>query len=804
MHRDIVPFVTELRIAFRALLRQPVLSLVAFLTLVLGIGANTAIFSLVKTVVLDPLPYVASHELVVLWERKPEGGTEPVAPLTYFDWKERAQSFASMGAYRHVRYGFASDEEPLDVPSVSATPELFSLLGARTVAGRAFIEEEGVPGNDKVVLLSEGLWRRHFGSDRSIVGKTVELDAVSYTIVGVLAHEHAFPPGAEVHLWTPLVFDPNDGHGRSRRARFLNVLARLRDGGSIERAREEMTSLSASIAEENPDTNAGWSVALESAHEQLVSTARPALLLLLAAVGFLLLIVCVNVANLMLARLTTRKREIALRAALGASRWALVRQVLAESLLLASAGGLAGLVLAYAGVRFARQLPLANVPRLDAVEVDVGVLAYTGGVSVLVAIMFGLLPALSASRPELRDSLNEGGRSAGSNARTKLGLLVAAEVALALVLLVSAGLTLRSFRQMMAVDPGFQSERLLAAQIYLPRAKYPSSEARLRFFSSLLERLRAAPGVESAAAVNSLPMHPVGIDFALPFTIEGRPESSEEPRADVRAAMDGYFETMRIPLLRGRVLDERDREDSPRTVLINETFVRRHFVYEDPIGRVIDNAHGKAEVVGVVADVHHYGLDAEPRPELYLAFRQNVFSGMSFVVRTSSAPESFAATLREAVWEIDSDQAIFDVSTMQQAISRWVFLPKLSSELLLAFAGVALLLAGVGIYGVIAYSVSQRTAEMGLRMALGAGSRDLVKLVVENSMRFVLVGMVLGLVSAMFLARFLSGQLFGVSPLDPAVYLGVSALLGATGLLASYMPARRATRVDPIDALRVE
>lgn len=796
----------DFKIAFRALVRQPVLSTVALATLVLGIGANTAIFSLVKGVLLDSLPYEASEELVVLREQKPQGGTDSVAPPTYVDWKSRTSTIESMAAFRHVRYGFRSANEPLDLPSLRATPELFDVLRSSALLGRTFTEEEGTPGMDKVAVLSHGMWQQHFGSDRGVLGRQIELDAVLYTVIGVMGEGFAFPPGNDINLWTPLAFDPNDAHGRSRQARSLSVVGRLKSGTSVEQAREEMSAIAAALAEEYPDTNFGWGAVTESAHEQMVGTIRPALLMLLAAVGFLLLIVCANVASLMLARLATRRREVALRAALGAGRFALMRQVMAESILLSGAGAILGLGVAWFGIRIVRNLPVANVPRLDQIGLDGGVLLFTAVVSVVVALGFGLLPAIRASSPQLRDSLNENARGGSLKARRALNAIVAAEVALALVLLIGAGLTIRSFREMMSVDPGFHPDHVMATQIYLPRAKYVDSESRLRFFRDTLERLRATPGVVSAGAASSLPMHPVGIDFALPFTIEGQnpPASGEEPRADIRAATEGYFETMKIQLLQGRVIEARDREDSPHVVLINETLARRHFVEQDPLGKIIDNPHGKAEVIGVVADVHHYGLDADPRPELYLAFSQNVFPGMSLVVRTNTPPERMVSDIRSAVWAVDSDQAIYDMSTMEAAISRWVFVPRLSAMLLAAFAGAALLLASLGIYGVLAYSVSQRTTEMGLRMALGAGDSDLVGLVVKSSMKFVAIGIVVGLGASFVLTRFLSGQLFGVSRLDPLVFIGVSMLLALVAFVASVLPARRATRVDPLEALRVE
>ena len=798
--------VRDLQYAVRVLIRQPLFSIVVLVTLAIGIGASTAIFSLVKGVLLDSLPYPGADALVVASERSPEGETDFVAPPTYLDWRARTQRISDLAAYRHVRHAFKSDEEPLDLPSLRATPNLLAVLETEPLLGRAFSAEEGTPGKDKVALLSHGMWQRHFGSASNVLGRQIELDAVLYTVVGVMPESFTFPPGNEIHLWTPLSFDPNDAHGRSRQARSLSVVGRLDDGATLEQARDELSAIGAGIASDHPDTNTGWGSQLTSAHEQLVQAVRPALLMLLGFVGFLLLIVCANVASLMMTRLMTRRREVALRAALGAGRLALVRQVLAESVVLASAGAALGLGLAFLGVRAARSLPVSNVPRLDSVSVDSGVLLFTAAVAMAVALMFGALPALEAARPRLRDSLNENARGGSIRARRVMSFIVAAEVAVAFVLLIGAGLTIKSFREMLDVDPGFRPDHVLAAQVYLPRAKYPDTEGRLQFFRETLERLRALPRVESAAAGNSLPMHPVGIDFALPFTIEGvDPEAfAERPRADIRAVTEAYFETMKIPLLRGRVIDATDREDSPHVALINETLRRRFFGEDDPMGKVIDNPHGKAEVIGVVADVHHYGLDAEPRPELYLAFSQNVFSGMSLVARTTTPPEELAADVRSVIWSVDADQAIYDISSMDQALSRWVFLPKLSATLLTLFAAVALFLATVGIYGVIAYSVSQRTTEMGLRMALGAGGTDLVRLVVLHSMSFVTLGLLVGLVAAVGVSRVLSQQLFGVMALDPVVFVVGLLALGFAALVASYLPARRATTVDPIEALRVD
>jgi putative ABC transport system permease protein len=620
-----------------------------------------------------------------------------------------------------------------------------------------------------------------------------------------MAAEFDFPPSADVDIWTPLSFDPNDMHGRSRKARSLNVVARLADGSSTAQAQQEMNVVAGRLAATYADSNTGWGARVIAAQEQLVTTVRPALLLISAAVGFLLLIVCANVANLILARLSSRRTEIAVRAALGAGRMQIVRQVLAESFVLSGIGGALGLFVAWAGVRFVRALPEGSLPRMQQVQLDGGVLLFAIAASVFVALVFGLVPALQASRSALQDT-TKAFSGTTSRSHALLGALVVVEVALALMLLVGAGLMTRSFAQLMQVSPGFEPRNLLAVQIYLPQAKYKTPIDRTRFYKDAIHRVAALPGVESAAAVSALPMYPVGIDFALPFTIEGKaaPTNGEEPRADIRMATPGYFQTMKMALVKGRFIDERDLPGLPGAMVINETMARRYFGGEDPIGRVVRNPHGKAEVVGIVGDVKHYGLDSEPRAELFMPAYQQPLNGMALIVRTAADPKPFVDTIRREVLAIDAEQPIFDASTMVDVVSRSVFLPRISMVLLGAFAISALLLAVVGIYGVVSYTVSQRTRELGVRMALGAGAADTLRLVLRRSMWLVGAGTVAGLVASIGLTRVMSGLLYQVSPLDPVVFLGVSSVLAAAGLLASLIPARRATRVDPIVALRNE
>ena len=796
----------DFRYAIRSLLRQPTFTVVAVLTLVLGIGANTAIFSVIKAVLLNPLPYRDPGRLVVLSEQNPDGNPDLVAPLTFGDWQAQSRAIPGLAAFRQLRYAFAGTDAPLNVPGVRATPNVFTVLGATAIVGRTFLEEEGRPGNDRVAILSRAFWQRHFGGSPSVIGRTIQLDALPYTVVGVMPAEFDFPPSGHVDVWTPLSFDPNDAHGRSRKARSLSVVGRLADGVALEPAQREMTLIASRLATTYPDSNTGWGVRVVAVQQQLVTTVKPALLMISGAVGFLLLIVCANVANLILARLSSRRTELAVRAALGAGRWQLVRQVLIESFVLAGSGGALGLFIAWAGVRFVRSLPEGSLPRMQDVRLDAGVILFALGASIVVAIVSGLVPALQASRTGLRDTTNAFAGTTGSSGVRLLGALVVLEVALALVLLVGAGLMTRSFAELMRVSPGFEPHNLLAVQIYLPQAKYKTAVDRTRFYKEAVHRIAALPGVQSAAGVSALPMYPVGIDFALPFTIEGKapPANGEEPRADIRMATPGYFETMKIALRNGRTIDERDLPGLPGAMVINETMARRYFDGQDPIGKVVKNPHGSATVVGIVGDVKHYGLDSEPRAELFMPAWQQPLNGMALVVRTAADPQPYVDQIRREVLAIDAEQPIYDASTMVDVVSRSVFLPRISMLLLGAFAVSALLLAVVGIYGVVSYSVSQRTRELGLRMALGADEGATLRLVMGRSVALIAAGTAFGLLASVVAARVIAGLLYAIAPLDPIVFVSVSALLALAGIVATLIPARRATRVDPIVALRVE
>jgi putative ABC transport system permease protein len=800
------------RYAFRTLRRQPTFALVSILTLALGIGANTAIFSVIKTVVLNPLPYESPEKIAILWEVNPDGNQGPVSVPTFEDWKRDAKSLESLAAYRHVDFSFKGQGDPQNVPGLRATADLFNVLKSRAALGRTFTADEAVVGADRVVVLSHGFWSRALGADASVIGRTIQLDSVPFTVVGVMPASFEFPTSTDVEVWTPLAFDPKDMHGRSRRARSLTVVGRMigdpsavgtataRQAGQVQ---GELDVIASRIAKDFPDSNAGWGARVVAAQEQLVGASRPALMMLMGAVGFLLLIVCANMANLLLARLSSRRREMAVRGALGASRWEVARPVIAESLLLSFVGGALGLAGAFAGLRMLGTMREAQLPRMDQIQLDGGVLLFTTMIAIGVALAFGLLPALHASKQELRDVMHESsGSTGGPYARRLLSALVVVEVALALVLLVGAGLMTRSFTKLLQVSPGFDSTNLVAARVLLPATKYQRT-TQVRFYEDVIERVRREPGVMNASAVSAMPLHDVGAAGALPFNVEGQqPPPTEDPLADVRIVAPRYFETMKIELLAGRFLDERDAGQGPRTSVINETMARRYFPDQSPLGRIIQNPHGKSEVVGVVGDVHNQGLANDPRKQVYLPLAQSPTAGMALVARTERDAASFGNAIQRAIWEVDPGQPIYELSTMDQILARAVFLPRLSTTLLAVFATAALLLAALGIYGVLSYSVSQRTKEIGLRMALGASGGNTVAMIVRSSIAMVAVGGVIGLIAAAFLARSMAGILYGVGPFDlPSFALALVTLMIA-GLLASLLPALRTTRVDPIVALR--
>ena len=804
----------DARYGMRMLRKSPGFTLVAIFALALGIGANSAIFSVVNAMMLRPLPYADPDRLVVVWETNPNLSStflrthNEASPANFRDWREQNTVFESIGAYRWNTFNLTGTDSPEQLLGNRATASLFRTLGVKPLVGRTFTEEEDAAGAARTVVLSYGLWQRRFGGDPAVVGKQITLDAESHTVVGVMPQAFEFP-NASVELWTPLALD---ARGAARRgAHYLYTRARLKPGVTIRQAQAEMNNIAAGLRRQYPDTNADRDVRIVPAHEDAVEFARGGLLVLLGAVGFVLLIACANVANLSLARATARHKELSIRAALGASRLRMIRQMLTESVLLSLAGGVFGVLLAMWGL----DLLLASVPREFAlnfhgwnrIKLDRFVLGFTVLISFATGLLFGIVPALHATKTDLNESLKEGARGSTGHARRHFrdGLVVA-EVALALVLLVGAGLMLKSFVRLLDVKPGFDPKNVVTMGVSLPEARYQKPEQWADFYRRLVERLRAQPGVESASVINSLPMG--GNGGTTTFVLEGRPAppKGQYPEANFRLAGTDYFKTLRIPLLRGRVFTEQDAKGKPLVAVVSETFARVYYPNEDPVGRRVLDTDGTrpTEIVGVVGDVKHWGLDDEPEPYIYMAHAQSPDSGMTIAVRSAVDPAGMAAAVRRETQAMDRDLPVFDIKSLEQRLDESSSQRRLTVFLLGIFACVAVLLAAVGIYGVMAYSVTQRTHEIGIRMALGARTADVVRLVLRQGMTLAAVGVGVGVVASLALTKLIKAMLFRVSPSDPVTFAVVALSLAAVALLACYLPARRATRVDPMIALRYE
>ena len=799
----------DIRYAVRLLIKRPAFTAVAIITLSLGIGANTAIFSVVNAVLLNPLPYADPSNLTLLWLQHPSTNQfqQPVSFPDFNDWQAQSQSFEQIVANRTLAVNLTDGDDPERVNGARVSAGFLSALRVSPVIGRDFSDSELKPGAEPVALVGYTLWQQRYGGDPSLIGRAVSIDSTSCTIIGVLPKGFYYPsPDTQVYI--PLIQAKNE---TARGSRFLRVTARLKQGVSLRAAQSEMDAIAGRIATQYPASNDGVGVLVVPLHEQVVGKIRPALLVLFAAAGCVLLIACANVANLLLARATTRRTEFAIRTALGASRTRLIRQLLTESVILSLAGGLLGLVFALWGVPTLTSISASSIPRVDEVSVNIKALAFALLVSLGTGILFGLAPALQSASERLTEDLKESRRGAtgGGLHRRILNLLVVAEIALAVVLLTAAGLMVRSFISISGVAPGFNPRGVLTIGIGLTQPVYADVQQQAEFYERLIEKVGVIPGVESAAGINRVPL--LGFNASTSFTFYGKPvQTGNEPTADCRIATPNYFKTMGIPVMQGREFEERDIKDSPEVVIINQAMVDQYLSGEDPIGKrlqIYPDPQRWREVVGVVGDVKLLGLDAEINPAIYAPLTQNPYGNAmrtSFLaVRATGSVNNITAAIRHGMKAVDSGVPVAQIRSLDDIVSDSVAPLRLNMWLLVSFAGLAALLAAVGIYGMIAYSVSERTHEIGVRMALGAASKDILRMVMIEGARVSAIGIVLGIGVALWLTRLMSILLYKVSATDPITFAGISVLTVCVTLIASYLPARKASRVDPMIALLV-
>jgi predicted permease len=804
----------DVRFAFRMIRNSPGFTIVAVLTLALGIGANTAIFSFVNAVLLEPLPYSHPEEIVNVWEKPPDGDRNGISTLNFLDWQRQNTVFTAMAADTGGSVTLTDVDVPIQLRGSRVSAHYFDIFGERPALGRTFAPDEDQPGKEQVVVLSNRIWQSRFGADRNIIGRTIHIDNKPYTVIGVLAANGSRDRGWQ-DVWTPLAFKPQD---MTRNFHWMMSWARLKPGVSLEQARAQMKSIAARIEHDYPDSNKRWSVTIDRFADRVVDDSlRRSLLVLLAAVGAILLIGCANLANLLLARGAFREREIAIRSALGAGRWRLVRQLLTESLLLSFFGGLAGVLLGI-GLMAALKtwIPPYLLPSEADVRLDARVLLFTAGIIILTGILFGIAPALHAARTDLAGSLKEGGRGATSGVlRNRIrGALVVAEVALAFVLLSGAALLIRSFYQLQQVDPGFQTTNVITMWLPMTDAQYPEGAQVVSYLSRVMEKIQAVPGVRDVATTTALPLG--GWGWGMPFLIDGQPvvDRANRPGCFYKMVSPSYFRTLGMRLLKGRGLAETDTKGAAPAIVVNETMVKKYFKGQEPIGKriliqqIISGKHELGpevpwQVVGVVADEKVSSLD-DSSAGVYVSYKQSPAMGVALIVRSALDPNSLIKGIQQSVWELNKNQAFDEIKLLEQIKSESLGGNRLRTLLLGVFAGLAMLLAAIGIYGVISYSVAQRTHEMGVRAALGASTWDQIRLVLGSGLSLTAIGLVIGALGALGLTHLLASLLFGVSPRDPWTLVLVAAILAVVALAACYIPARRATRIDPMIALRYE
>ncbi|HEY5220166.1 MAG TPA: ABC transporter permease [Gemmatimonadaceae bacterium] len=810
----------DLRYAIRRLRQARAFTLVVVLTLALGIGANSAIFSVVNTVLLRPLPYAAPDRLVTIYHYYPSLKLEAsVSAPGFKDYRDRTHDFVDVAVQNPWQVNLTGVGEPERLRGQKVSAQFFSALGIAPLFGRVPRPDEDAIGHNHVVVLSYGLWKRLFGGDSSAVGKQASLNGETYDIVGVMPASFVDPWNRYAEIWTPLALDPKLFVPSNYTNEFLNLTALLKPGVTVAQAKRDMAAFAEQLKKENPTQfPPRWTLELKPMSEVRTGSIRPALLVLLGAVGFVLLIACANVANLMLSRAAARQKEVAIRTALGANRWVLVRQLLVESVVLSLTGGALGLLLAYAGVRALVAVNPSNIPRIAELSIDGRVVAFTAVVAVITGLLFGVVPAIQSSRGGLHAALKEGGRGGTTDRGGQFvrRALVVAEVALALALLVGGGLLLKSFARLEGVDPGFSSHNLLTFNLALPKTQYPNDTVQAAFFAAVLPRIAAVPGVKAAGATSVMPF---GGNWSTgSFNVEGYtpPPKGSGPWGDIRIVTPSFFSTLQIPLIKGRYFGPQDDAQSPTEAVVDEEFVHKFYTAsQDPIGRRLyfgpNPPNSKTQyitIVGVVGHAMHEGLDADPRVQVYFpeaqVFRIGSVPSLDIAVRTSGDPRNFVSAVRNAIHDVDRNLPMSSVSTMDDLINASLGERRLSAVLLGVFSAIALMLASIGIYGVMSYTVAQRTREMGVRVALGAPRGRVLRLILGQGMTLALLGVGLGLVGAFGLTRFIAAQLYQVRPTDPITFATVAAILSVVALAAMLGPAMRATRVDPIVALREE
>ncbi|HZS47931.1 MAG TPA: ABC transporter permease [Blastocatellia bacterium] len=812
-------FFNDLRYGFRMLWKRPGFTIVAVVTLALGIGINSSIFSIINAVLLNPLPFKEPNRIVQFWDTNRQQGwnddTMVCAPANFLDWQKRSQSFQVMAAYfgwtnrvPNLNDFLLAGDTPVRLRGLYVTGDFFNVLGVPPEIGRTFRPEETWEGNDHVVVLSHDLWQRNFGSDPSIVGKNITLNGVSTTVIGVMPAWFYFET-RKTDMWAPFGWGQKDiTEGTFRSGHWIRVIARLKPGVTLEQARQEMNGIAAQLEREYPEANKNQGVGLNTMQDWEVSDTKLALYVFLGAVAFVLLIACANVANLLLARSAARTKEFALRSALGAGRERIVRQLLTESLLLSVLGGTAGLFLATLCNRLVIAFSPGGIPRLEETRLDFRVVGFTLLVTLLTSIIFGLVPAISSSKTDLNDALKEAGQKGSTGKGSRLrNVLVIAEIALALVLVIGAGLMIKSFVRLLQVDPGFDPSHLLTVAITLEGDRYDDRNQVFTFRQQVLDRVKSLPGVQSDAFVHIPP--PLGPFFGSDLTIQGHNSGEYGKGIRHNLVSPTYFETMKIPIIAGRSFTEADTPTTPRVTIISEELARRFFPNGDPIGKQVKYERPEAEgrwytVVGIVKDVKQEGLSVGPKPQSYESALQRADGYMYLVVRTAGDPHNLVSAIVGEIKAVDKDQPPYNIRTMDELLSNSVNKERFTMLLLAVFAGVALLLASIGIYGVMSYTISQRSGEIGIRMALGAQRRDVMAMILRQGFGLVAMGLAIGLVGSLALTKLMTALLYDVSATDPAVFVFISVLLISVAMLACFVPARRATRIDPINALRYE